>query len=195
MWAPTNSYINNSETHQAQLAPSFTQGMFIKRIELGFSIRGRYTYTDGIVISRGITKEAESMPENMLSIHSIYDELRELSREEVLSVIRRYLFLNEESMLVLNRIGELEFVDLGKLASLLLWLVKIQGYRVADVGLAEDLETGELQFVSIYIDNCGLKEWKRLSKLVKRCLVAEGFSDIAGRVALICRKALQNLRG
>ncbi len=195
MWALAYSYINNSETQQAQVTPSFTQRMLAERIELGFSIRGRYTYTVSIVINRGTTKEAESMPENMLSIHRIYDELRVFSKEKVLSVLRQYLRLNEEGMLVLKRIGELEFVDLWKFASLLLWMVNIQGYRVADVSLAEDLETGEPQFVSVYIDNCGWREWKRLSKFVKKRLVEEGFSDIAGRVALVCRKALQTPRG
>jgi len=133
--------------------------------------------------------------ENMLSIHHIYGELRGYSKERVLHVLRQYSRLNEESMLVLKRIGELELVDLWKLASLLLWIVNIQGYRVGDISLAEDPETGELQFVSVYIDNCGWREWKRLSKSVKEHLVEEGFSDIAGRVALVCRKALQTPRG
>ena len=134
------------------------------------------------------------MPENMLSIHSIYCELRVFSKEKVLSVLRHYFYLNEEDMLVLKRIGEHEFVDLRRLASLFLWIVNIQGYRVAGVSLAEDLETGELQFVNAHIDNCGWREWKKLSKFVKKRLVEEGFSDIAGRVALVCRKALQTPR-
>ncbi len=169
--------------------------MLAERIELGFSIRGRYTYRVDIVIDRGMIEEAESMLENMLSIHRIYDELRVFSKEKVLSILRQYLRLNEEGMLVLKCIGGLGLVDLWKFASLLLWMVNIQGYRVADVSLVEDLETGEPLFVGVYIDNCGWREWKRLSKFVKKRLVEEGFSDIAGRVALVCRKALQTPRG
>ena len=121
--------------------------------------------------------------------------LRVLREEKVLSVPREYLHLNEESMLILKRIGELEFVDLGKFVSLLLWLVNVLRYKVTDVSLVEDLEAGELQFVSVHIDNCGWEEWKILSKFVKKRLVEEGFSDIAGRVALVCRKVLQTRRG
>jgi len=71
----------------------------------------------------------------------------------------------------------------------------VLGYKVTNVSLVEDLETGELQFVSVYIDNCGWMEWKILSKFVKKRLVEEGFSDIAGRVALVYRKALQTRKG
>jgi len=97
-------------------------------------------------------------------------------------------------MSVLKRIGGFEFVDLWKFASLLLWLVDVLRYTVIDVSLAEDLETGGLQFVTVHIDNCGWEEWKKLSKFVKKRLVEEEFSDIAGRVALVCRKALQTKR-
>jgi len=196
MWDFSCSHINNINIpQQAQVTPSFTQSMLAERVELGFPIRGRYTYTAGIIINRDMVKEAESMPENMLSIHSIYDGLRVLDKERVLSVLKQYLCLNGERVSVLKRIGELEFVDLWKFASLLLWMVNIQGYRVAGVSLVEDLETGEPLFVSVYIDNCGWREWKKLSKFIKKRLVEEGFSDIASRVALVCRKALQNPRG
>ena len=141
-----------------------------------------------------MVKEAESMPKSMLAIHSIYDMLRVFREEEVFRVLRDYLHLDEESMSILKHIGELEFVDLRKFASLLVWLVNVLGYKVTGASLVEDLETGELQFVSIHIDNCGWEEWRIISKLVKKRLVEEGFGDIAGRVALVCRKALQTLR-
>jgi len=144
-------------------------------------------YTVGVIVNR-MTKEVESMPENMLTIHGIYDMLRVFRGEELFSILRKHLHLNEESMSVLKRIGGFEFVDLWKFASLLLWLVDVLRYTVIDVSLAEDLETGELQFVTVHIDNCGWEEWKKLSKFVKERLVEEGFSDIAGRVALVCRK-------
>ena len=195
MWIIAYSYTNNIETEQTQMAPSFAPRMPTEQIELGFSIIGRYVYTVGITVNRDVVKEVESMPESMLTIHGIYDMLRVFEGEKVLSVLREYLHLNEESMSILKRIGELEFVDLRKFASLLLWLVNVLRYKVTDVSLVEDLETGELQFVSVHIDNCGWKEWKTLSKFVKKRLVEEGFSDIAGRVALVCRKALQTRKG
>ncbi len=196
MWTIAYSYTNNNtETEQTQIVLSFAQRIPTEQVELGFSIIGRYVYTVGITVNRDVVKEVESMPENMLTIHGIYDMLRVFRGEKVLSVLREYLHLNEESMSILKRIGELEFVDLRKFASLLLWLVNVLRYEVTDVSLVEDLETGELQFVSVCIDNCGWKEWKILSKFVKKRLVEEGFSDIAGRVALVCRKALQTRKG
>ncbi len=195
MWTIAYSYTNNIETEQVQVAPSFAQRMSTEQVELGFSIIGRYVYTVGITVNRDVVKEVESMPESMLTIHGIYDMLRVFRGEKVLCVLREYLHLNGESMSILKRIGELEFVDLRKFASLLLWLVNVLRYKVTNVSLVEDLETGELEFVSVHIDNCGWKEWKILSKFVKKRLVEEGFSDIAGRVALVCRKALQTWKG
>jgi hypothetical protein len=154
----------NRHRWHAQMAPSFAQRMPTEQVKLGFSIIGRYVYTVGITVNRDVVKEVESMPESMLTIHGIYDMLRVFREEKVLSVLREYLHLSEESMSMLKRIGELEFVDLRKFASLLLLLVNISRYKVTDVSLVEDLETGELQFVSVHIDNCGWKEWKILSK-------------------------------
>ena len=194
MWTTAYLYTNNIETEKTQMTHFYTQRMPTKRVEQGFSIIGRYVYTVDITVNRGMVKEAESMPKSMLAIHSIYDMLRVFREEEVFRVLRDYLHLDEESMSILKHIGELEFVDLRKFASLLVWLVNVLGYKVTGASLVEDLETGELQFVSIHIDNCGWEEWRIISKLVKKRLVEEGFGDIAGRVALVCRKALQTLR-
>jgi len=195
MWAIVYSYANNIETEQTRMASSFAQRMLTEQVELGFPIIGRYVYTVDITVNRDAVKEIESIPENILSIHYIYDMLRVFRREKVLFLLSKHLYLNEESMSILERIGELEFVDLRKFASLLLWLVNVLRYKVTDVSLVEDLETEELQFVSVHIDNCGWNEWKRLSKFVKKRLVEEGFSDIASRVALVCKKALQTQKG
>ncbi len=191
MWTVAYSYTNNIETKLAQIAPSFVLRIPTEPVEMGFSIIGRYVCTVGITVNRDVVKEVESMPENMLTIRGIYDMLWVLREETVLSLVRKYLRLSEESMSTLKRIGELEFIDLRKFTSLLLWLVNILRYKVTNVSLVENLETGELQFVSVHIDNCDWKEWKMLSKFVKRRLVEEGFNDIAGRVALVCKKALQ----
>ena len=194
MWATAYSYMNNIETGQVLMTPSLAQ-MPTEQVELGFSFIGRYVYRVGITVSRDVVKEVESMPESILTIRSIYDMLRALRGEEVLSVLREYLRLNEESVSILKRIEELGFADLRRFASLLLWLVNVLRFEVADVSLVEDLETGEPHFVSVHIDNCGWKEWRVLSKFVKKRLVEEGFSGIAGRVALVCRKVLQTRKG
>ena len=195
MWDIPYSYTNNIGTEHIQMALSFTQEMPAEQVKLGFPIIGRYVYTVDITVNRDVVKVAESVPESMLTIHSIYDTLRVLRGEKLFSVLRENLHLNEESISILKHIRELGFVDLGELASLLFWLVNVLRYEVTGVSLVEDLETGEPQFVSVYISNCGWEEWKRRSKFVKKSLVDEGFSNIAGRVALVCGKALQTQKG
>jgi len=135
------------------------------------------------------------MSENNSSIRSIYEKLRNLSIDELIAEINQYLYFDEVNMLALKDIEKSKFIDLRKLSSLLLWMTKIKGYRIINVGLVENTETNELLFVIIYIDRCGSdwNGWEKLSKFVKSRLNEEGFSDIAGKIAIVCEEALQNI--
>ena len=123
------------------------------------------------------------------SIRQLYSMLGE-SKEDVLAILNQYVETNE----VISTIKKLKFLDLGKLASLIIWLTNVLNLKVTSINLIEDLETGQPQFIGIYIEECGWDEWKLLSKTVKKRLVNEGFNDVAGRVALICRQALGTQR-
>ena len=119
------------------------------------------------------------------SIRQLYSMLRE-SKEDVLAILRQYVETDE----VINTVKKLKFLDLEKLASLIMWLTDVLNLKVTSINLVEDPETGRPQFIGIYIEDCGWDEWKLLSKTVKKQLVNEGFNDVAGQVALICRQAL-----
>jgi len=115
-----------------------------------------------------------------------------MSREEdVLALLKQYIGTGE----VVDTIRRLGLLDLVRLVSLVMWLTDVLGLRVISVDLVEDLETGRPQFIGIYIDGCDWDEWKILSKTVKKQLVSEGFDDVAGRVALVCKQALMTRRG
>jgi len=125
----------------------------------------------------------------MPTIRQLYDMLR-MSKEDVLMMLKRYTETDE----VIDAIKRLRFLDLGKLASLVIWLTNVLELKVTNINLVEDLETGQLQFIGIYIEDCGWDEWKILSRTVKKQLVSEGFDDVAGRVALVCKQALKTRR-
>lgn len=125
----------------------------------------------------------------MPTIRQLYDMLR-MSKEDVLTMLKRYTETDE----VVDTIKRLRFLDLGKLASLIIWLTNVLELKVTSINLVEDLETGQPQFIGIYIEDCGWDEWKILSRTVKKQLVSEGFDDVAGRVALVCKQALGTRR-
>jgi len=152
------------------------------------------SYSQALVLSTEHT--GTSIVDHVPTIHSILNALQDLGDEEVLAILERYLIdLNQESMLSLKLISKSVFTDLRKLASLLIWLSNIRGYKVVDISPVEDPESNETLFIGIYIGNCGWEEWRALSKLVKKQLIDEGFDDIARRVAIVCTKALQTRRG
>jgi len=133
-----------------------------------------------------------SIVDHVPTIHSILSALQDLGDEEVLAILERYLIdLNQESMLSLKLISKSAFTDLRRLASLLIWLSNMRGYKIVDISPVEDPESNKTLFIGIYIGNCGWEEWKALSKHVKKQLGDEGFDDVAQRVAIICTKALQ----
>ena len=191
MWHVINSF-TNIEVPQIQTRfstlSSYAQKMSTtQQVKLGIPVVGVFknAYTMDTAVVRVAVKEARGKQ----TIRSIYSMLQTFRDEEVSSILKQYLKGD-----VLKRIKELKFVDLRKLASLILLLVDTLGYEVTGVGFAEDLETGKLQFISIYIDGCGWDEWKSLSRSIKKRLVEEGFDDVASRVALVCRKALRTLK-
>jgi len=120
------------------------------------------------------------------TIRQLYEELK-THEEYVLAMLKQYTG-NEE---VINAIKRSGFLDLEKLASLIIWLIDVQKHKVASIDLVEDLETGQPLFISIYIEECDWDTWRILSKTVKKQLVSEGFNDVAGRVALVCKQALR----
>jgi len=127
----------------------------------------------------------------MLAIHQLYDSVRKLGEKDVLAILKHYAKNSE----VIDVIERTEFLDLKRLASTVLWLTSSLELRVSGISLVEDLETGEPQFIEVYIDDCGWDEWKILSRAVKKQLISEGFDDVAGRVALVCKQALKTQRG
>ena len=152
-------------------------------IETGELIENRFVdMSPGNTIRMYISFREQSI---VLSIRQLYSMLR-TSKEDVLAILKQYIKTNE----VINTIKKLKFLDLGKLASLIIWLTNVLNLKVTSINLIEDLETGRPQFIGIYIEECGWDEWKILSKTVKKQLVNEGLNDVARQVALICRQAL-----
>jgi len=160
----------------------------IPPIELGIPVRNVFVDTtlENTARLHINLREQRVMP----TIRQLYGMLR-MSKEDVLTMLKRYTETDE----VIDAIKRLRFLDLGKLASLIIWLTNVLGLRVASINLVEDLETGQPQFIGVYIEDCGWDEWKILSRTVKKQLVSEGFDDVAGRVALVCKQALRTRRG
>lgn len=160
----------------------------ISPIELGIPVRNVFADTTLENTARLYInlREQRVMP----TIRQLYDMLR-MSREAVLTILKQYIKTDE----VIDAIERLRFLDLEKLASLIIWLTNVLELKVTSINLVEDLETRQPQFIGIYIEDCDWDEWKILSRTIKRQLVSEGFSDVAGRVAIVCKQALKIQRG
>jgi len=126
----------------------------------------------------------------VLTLRQSYNALRKLEEKDVITLLKHFTKAEE----VIDYIVKHGFLDLRKLASLVVWLTNTLELKVSDISFAQDLETGELLFVEIYIEDCGWDEWKLLSRIVKKQLVSEGFDDVAGRVALVCWEGLKTQR-
>ena len=123
------------------------------------------------------------------TVRQLYSALKALKEEDVSNLLKKYIKTSRE----IDAVREL--LDLRRLASLILWLTGTLKLEVSSVDLVEDLETGQPMFLGVYIKGCGWDEWKAISRSVKERLVSEGFSDVAGRVALVCEEALMTQRG
>jgi len=128
---------------------------------------------------------------SFLTLRHLYRLLAALSKEDVLSLIEPYTKSRE----VVDAIDKLGFLDIKKLAALIVWITSTVGFRVFGISLVEDLETGRPQFIGVHLEDCGWEEWKDLSRIVKTQLISEGLEDVAGRVAIVCRQALKTQRG
>lgn len=120
-------------------------------------------------------------------IRQLYDMMKILKEEDVVMILQRYTKTSK----VIDVIKKLKFLDLRKLTSIVTWLTSVLELKVSSIDLVEDLETGQPQFIGIHIEDCDWDEWKILSRTVKKQLINEGFDDIAGRVALVCKQALK----
>ena len=116
------------------------------------------------------------------NIRTIYNKIAD---EDVLQILEQYA--KAELIDAIKRLG---LLDIKKLGSLIVWLTRMLGLRVSGVDLVEEPETGQPQFIAVYIEDCGWDEWRRLSRQVKKQLVDEGLDDVAGKVALVCSEAL-----
>lgn len=184
-------YSNNEALFQGAGLSRSWDGVYIVSgiplVEPGISVRNVFVDTTPGSTARLYINFREQVV--LPTIRQLYGTLR-VSEEEVVTLLKQYIETDE----VIDAIRRLKFIDLGKLASLVIWLTSILGLRVTSIDLVEDLETGQPQFIGIYIEECGWDEWKILSKTVKKQLVSEGFDDVAGRVALVCKQALRTRR-
>lgn len=136
---------------------------------------------------RGIYRDAwleGAEAQKVLPISYLYYVMKALKEEEISALLGLYFGGAADAVKRLD-------VDPRKLASLMLWLMDTLRLKISGADIVEDPETGEPQFIEVYVEDCGWDEWKILSRTVKEHLVGEGFDDIAGRVALVCRKALR----
>jgi hypothetical protein len=52
--------------------------------------------------------------------------------------------------------------------------------------LLKDPEFNEPLTVAIHVGGCGFEEWETIVKSIKQKLLEEGFSDLAGKVTIVC---------
>ena len=83
-----------------------------------------------------------------------------------------------------------KFLSIRKLAALILWIKYTLKFRVTNIDLVEDLETGKLQFVTIHIEDCDQKGF--FLKTIKEQLINEKFEDVTAKVVMVCEQAFQN---
>jgi len=83
--------------------------------------------------------------------------------------------------------GLSDFVDLSQLAAMLAWLEgSLEDYRLEGFTLLKDPESNEPLTVAIHIGGCDFEEWGAIVKSIKQKLLEEGFSDLAGKVTIVC---------
>lgn len=186
---PVNDFYSNTEMGlSASWSRAYISSIYYQ-VEVGTPVGSEFKDTPLWEIGRlRINLKEQSM---MLTIRQLYSALKTLKEEDILIILKQYIKTSK----VINAIGKFEFLDLRKLTSIVVWLTSILKLRVSGIGLVEDLETGQPQFIGIYIEDCDWNEWKILSRTVKKQLISEGFDDVAGRVALVCKQAFRTRRG
>jgi hypothetical protein len=105
-------------------------------------------------------------------------------RVDLIAVLEKYALTDKFE----EAVGELSgFVDLGQLAALLKWLEgSLEGYELEGFTLLRDPEFDEPLTVAIHIKGCGFEGWRSLARSIKQKLLEEGFSDLAGKVTIVC---------
>jgi hypothetical protein len=119
----------------------------------------------------------------LATIKQYYSAVLE-GRVDLRAVLKKYALTERFE----EAIGELSgFVDLGQLAAMLAWLEEsLEGYRLESFTLLVDPEFNEPLTVAIHIGGCGFEEWEMIEKSIKQKLLEEGFSDLAGKVTIVC---------
>jgi hypothetical protein len=119
----------------------------------------------------------------LATIKQYYSAVLE-GRVDLRPVLKRYALTErfEEAVEELS-----SFVDLSQLAAMLAWLEEsLEGYRLESFTLLKDPEFNEPLTVAVHIEGCGFEEWEVVEKSIKQKLLEEGFSDLAGKVTIVC---------
>jgi len=135
---------------------------------------------------------------SLYSLSQLYNSLKRLNESDIVNLLKKSV----ESVEVIEYITKTEFLDIKKLATLVLWVENLLNVNVMDIGIVEDPETQKIQFITIQFKDCDWEAWKILSKCIKKQLIEEGFSDVAERVTIVCnqkerlrkRKDLQRIK-
>ena len=108
-----------------------------------------------------------------------------------LEVVKRYMLADD----VDAALCELQsFVDLGKLAELLAWLDQRYGeYRLKGFAMIKDAESGQPLTLAILFEDCGKNEWSKVAENAKNYLNTHGLKEVAGKVSIVCLKALKEM--
>ena len=113
-----------------------------------------------------------------MSLREIYDLITE---QDAINTLRKYTSYDMIEMIK-------EEIDIRKLGAFISWFEKqYEDIHIIDIYPVYDVdETGDFIFVEIdlYCDENGNLE---LSKEVKAYMREQGFTDLAGHVALICK--------
>lgn len=130
-------------------------------------------------IQDNVTTTAETYSNSIRSFYNMVDE------KEAIEILKPYIDKD-----CTRKISN--FVDLRGLVSIVLWLInRFPEIDIASISVTEDVESSQPLFVEIRINNCDWEEWKYLAKHTKDTLNREGLGDIAGKVVLVCNRAMQ----
>jgi hypothetical protein len=152
--------------------------LHVAHVELSIGVSGRVTTSTSIESSA-----LRSVLNPLATIKQYYSAVLE-GRVDLRAVLKKYALTErfEEAISELS-----DFVDLSQLAALLAWLEEsLEGYRLESFTLLKDPEFNEPLTVAIHIGGCDFEEWRTIVKSIKQELLEEGFSDLAGKVTIVC---------
>ena len=123
----------------------------------------------------------------LYSLSQLYNLLKRLNDIDIVNLLKNSV----KSAEIIEYIAKTKFLDVKKLATLVLWIKNTLNINITGVGIVEDPRTQEIQFITIKFKDCDWESWKILSKCIKKQLIEEGFRDVARRVAIVCTQALK----